>query len=125
VTGKPTVLIVEDNLDLAEAAKRFLEIKRFRVLISDGGNLQEILKTEKPDIIILDIFLGRLDGREICRELKQNEGTKSIPVIMLSAHDRLSKAYDDDCADGYIMKPFALAELLGEIKLLIKIPDAE
>lgn len=122
VSNKPTVLIVEDNLDLAEATRHFLEIKRFRVLISDGKDIQQILKEDKPDIIILDIFLGALNGREICRELKQNEQTKSIPVIMLSAHDKLSKAYDDDCADGYIMKPFALAELLEEIQLLIKMP---
>ena len=121
--NKPTVLIVEDNLDLAEATRHFLEIKRFRVLISDGKDLKGILEENKPDIIILDISLGQFDGREICRELKQNEQTKSIPIIMLSAHERLSKAYEDDCADGYIMKPFALAELLEEIKLLIKLPE--
>lgn len=120
---KPTILIVEDNLDLAEATKRFLEIKRFRVIISDGKNLQQMIEAEKPDIIILDISLGTLDGRELCREIKRNEQTKAIPVIMLSAHDKLSKAYDDDCADGYIMKPFALAELLEEIQLLIKLPE--
>jgi len=121
--NKPTVLIVEDNFDLADATRRFLEIKRFRVLISDGKNLNDILGEETPDIIILDIFLGPLDGRKICRELKNNAETKSIPVIMLSAHDKLSKAYDDNCADGYIMKPFALTELLDEIQLLIKIPE--
>ncbi len=120
---KPTVLIVEDNLDLAEATKRFLEIKRFTVLVSDGKNLYNILEEKIPDIIILDIFLGSLDGREICKILKQNKSTKSVPVIMLSAHDKLSKAYDDDCADGYVMKPFALNELLGEIQILIKMPD--
>lgn len=120
---KPTVLIVEDNFDLAEATKRFLEIKRFSVLISDGKNLQKIIEENPPDIIILDIFLGALDGREICKNLKQNESTKKIPVIMLSAHDKLSKAYDDDCADGYIMKPFALTELLQEIQELLKIPE--
>lgn len=120
---KPTVLIVEDNLDLAEATKHFLEIKRFKVLISDGKNLQKILEEDRPDIIILDISLGFLDGREICRELKQNEQTRQIPVIMLSAHDKLSKAYDDNYADGYIMKPFALTELLEEIHLLIKVPE--
>ena len=123
MANKPTVLIVEDNLDLAEAAKYFLEIKRFTVLISDGKDLQQILEKSRPDLIILDISLGALDGREICRELKQNEKTKTIPVIMLSAHDKLSKAYDDDLADGYIMKPFALAELLEEIQLLIKMPE--
>ena len=121
--NKPTVLIVEDNLDLAEATRHFLEIKRFRVLISDGRDLKEVIEENKPDIIILDISLGQFDGREICRELKQNEQTKAIPIIMLSAHERLSKAYEDDCADGYIMKPFALAELLEEIKLLIKLPE--
>ena len=123
MTNKPTVLIVEDNLDLAEATRHFLEIKRFKVLISDGNDLQQVLTENKPDIIILDISLGALDGREICRELKQNEETKTIPIIMLSAHDRLSKAYDDNFADGYIMKPFALAELLEEIQLLIKLPE--
>lgn len=123
MSNKPLVLIVEDNIDLAEATRHFLEIKRFRVLISDGKDLKEILKENKPDIMILDISLGQLDGREICRELKQNEQTKTIPIIMLSAHERLSKAYEDDCADGYIMKPFALAELLEEIQLLIKIPE--
>ena len=120
---KPTVLIVEDNADLADATKHFLEIKRFRVLLSDGKDLYNILQVDKPDIIVLDISLGPLDGREICRELKRNEKTMSIPVIMLSAHERLSKAYDDNCADGYIMKPFALAELLGEIQSLIDIPE--
>ncbi len=123
MSNKPTVLIVEDNLDLAEATRHFLEIKRYRVLISDGKDIQQILVEDKPDLIILDISLGALNGREICRELKQNEQTKTIPVIMLSAHDKLSKAYDDDCADGYIMKPFALAELLSEIQLLIKMPE--
>ena len=122
MANKPSVLIVEDNLDLADATRHFLELKRFKVSISDGRNLKELIKESRPDIIILDISLGALDGRELCREIKQNEATKTIPIIMLSAHERLSKAYDDDCADGYIMKPFALAELLQEIQLLIKIP---
>lgn len=122
MNNKPTVLIVEDNLDLAEATRHFLEMKRFRVLISDGGDVDQLLVSDRPDIIILDISLGPLDGRKICRDMKQNEETKTIPVIMLSAHERLSMAYDDDCADGYVMKPFALAELLGEIELLLKIP---
>jgi len=123
VINKPTVLIVEDNLDLAEATRHFLEMKRFRVLISNGADLKQILADDRPDLIILDISLGALDGRELCRELKQDEQTKAIPVIMLSAHERLSKAYDDNVADGYIMKPFALAELLQEIQLLIKMPE--
>ncbi len=123
MTNKPTVLIVEDNFDLAEATRHFLEIKRFKVLISDGKNILELLEQQRPDIIILDIFLGALDGREICRQLKQNEQTKTIPVIMLSAHDKLSKAYDDNRADGYVMKPFALAELLDEIQVHIKMPE--
>ncbi len=123
MTEKPTILIVEDNVDLAEATRHFLEIKRYRVLISDGKNLHEIIEEGKPDLIILDISLGALNGRELCRGLKQNVNTKLIPVIMLSAHEKLSKAYDDNCADGYIMKPFALTELLGEIQMLIKMPE--
>jgi len=122
VNDKPTVLIVEDNVDLADATRRYLEIKRFKVLISNGKDLQQILSEHHPDIIILDIFLGALNGRDICKSLKENELTKTIPVIMLSAHEKLSKAYDDNCADGYIMKPFALDELLEEIQSLIKLP---
>ncbi|HEV8079659.1 MAG TPA: response regulator [Chitinophagaceae bacterium] len=122
MNDKPTVLIVEDNVDLADATRRYLEIKRFKVLISNGTDLQQILSEHQPDIIILDIFLGSLNGRDICKSLKENEQTKTIPVIMLSAHEKLSKAYDDNCADGYIMKPFALDELLEEIQSLIKLP---
>ncbi len=122
MNDKPTVLIVEDNVDLADATRRYLEIKRFKVLISNGKDLQQILSEHQPDIIILDIFLGSLNGRDICKSLKENEQTKTIPVIMLSAHEKLSKAYDDNCADGYIMKPFALDELLEEIQSLIKLP---
>lgn len=117
---KPTVLIVEDNIDLAEATRHFLELKRFKVFISNGKDLKNILEENKPDIIVLDISLGSLDGREICRELKKDPATSSIPIIMLSAHERLSKAYDDNCAEGYIMKPFALTELLAEIQVLIR-----
>lgn len=123
VTEKPLVLIVEDNVDLAEATKHFLEMKRFKVVTSDGTNLMELIDNIKPNVIILDIFLGALDGRELCKQIKQKDTTKTIPVIMLSAHDKLSKAYDDDCADGYVMKPFALNELLQEIQLLIKLPE--
>ena len=110
---------MEDNADLAEAASRFLEMKRFRVLLRNGTDVQNILLNDRPDIIILDIALGGLDGRDICRNIKQDEKTRNIPVIMLSAHERLSKAYDDNFADGYIMKPFALAELLAEIQTLL------
>lgn len=123
MTNKPVVLIVEDNFDLAEATRHFLEMKRFKVVISDGKNLEEILQSYTPDIVIMDIMLGGLDGRELCKKLKADERTKNIPVIMLSAHERLSKAYEDECADGYVMKPFALAELLQEIQLLIKLPE--
>jgi DNA-binding response OmpR family regulator len=122
VNDKPLVLIVEDNFDLADATRRYLEIKRFKVLISNGKDLQQLLSEHQPDIIILDIFLGALNGRDICKSLKENEQTKTIPIIMLSAHEKLSKAYDDNCADGYIMKPFALDELLEEIQSLIKLP---
>ena len=119
VNTKTTVLIVEDNLDLAEAARRFLEIKRFRVLISNGDNLKELVSSETPDIIIMDISLGALDGRVLCKNLKQGEKTKNIPIVMLSAHDRLSKAYEDHCADAYVMKPFALDELVETIQDLL------
>ncbi len=122
MNDKPLVLIVEDNFDLADATRRYLEIKRFKVLISNGKDLQQLLSEHQPDIIILDIFLGALNGRDICKSLKENEQTKTIPIIMLSAHEKLSKAYDDNCADGYIMKPFALDELLEEIQSLIKLP---
>ncbi len=116
---KPLILIVEDNFDLAEAAGKFLQIKRYSVLISDGRNLSQILIEQRPDLIIMDISLGGLDGRELCKNVKKDESTKSIPVIMLSAHERLSKAYEDHCADAYVMKPFALDELLETIESLL------
>ena len=125
MTNKPTALIVEDNLDLAESTRRFLEIKRFSVLISDGKNVKEIIEENKPDIIILDIFLGQFDGREICRRLKETKLTKNIPVVFLSANSRINEITEEYNARDFIAKPFEMDYLLSKIRQILAETTAE
>ena len=83
---------------------------------------KELFKTELetfiPDIILLDVFIRHLDGREICKELKSDIETSHLPVLLMSADPRALKNYQEYSADGAIDKPFDLPELLRQIKFL-------
>ena len=76
------------------------------------------LKTFIPDIVLLDVFIRQLDGREICRELKGDTESSHLPVLLMSADPRALKNYQECFADGAIDKPFDLPELLRQIKFL-------
>jgi DNA-binding response OmpR family regulator len=69
-------------------------------------------KTFKPDLIIMDIFLSGTNGKDICRNLKNENKTKSIPIILISAHSQIKKIVKDCGANGFINKPFEAEDLL-------------
>lgn len=120
---KKRILIVEDDEALAGAICLRLEANAFEVLLAeDGQEGLEKARTEKPDLIILDIMLPRLDGFTVCRMLKFDEAYKEIPIIMLSA--RVQKIDiqrgTEVGANAYITKPFKSEELLAKIKELLK-----
>ena len=108
-----SVLIVEDNLDIAMQIGNFLADKGFITdFAHDGSSAINLLKEESYDIVILDLMLPDTDGLTICQYIKQNL-TVNVPVLMLTARDSLDEKVDGFSAgaDDYLTKPFALEEV--------------
>jgi DNA-binding response OmpR family regulator len=117
------ILIVEDEKDLVEILTVRLEASGYQVIPAyDGQEGLDKAKKEKPDLIILDLMLPKMDGFKVCRLLKFDEKYKKIPIIMFTARaqEQDKKLGEEVGADAYIVKPFEPAALLGKIKELIK-----
>ena len=116
--GKAKVLLVEDDPIQAETTKEILQIAGYDVIVAhDGISAIKAVKTDKPDIILLDVVLPGLDGYEICRWLKLEESTKGIPVVMLTVKKELADKISglQIGADDYLPKPYNELELNARI----------
>jgi two-component system cell cycle response regulator DivK len=114
----PKILIVEDNEMNRDMLSRRLERRGFAVVMAvDGQQGVDMARSEKPDLVLMDMSLPVLDGWAATREIKADEGLKAIPVIALTAHamagDR-EKAIEAGC-DDYDTKPIELPRLLEKI----------
>jgi len=120
---KKRILVVDDEEDILSVLKFRLEANDYEVLLaSDGQEGLNKARTEKPDLIILDLMLPKIDGYKVCRMLKFDENYKSIPIIMFTAR---AEQKDEDLgkemgADAYIIKPFEPEILLEKIRELLK-----
>lgn len=111
------VIIVDDSRELLEVLKYFLEEKGFEVeTVTKQDELIPLIKSYSPDLIILDIYLQGEDGREICKELRKQEETKYLCILMFSASAKALINYKDYGADGYLEKPFGLNEVIEKIE---------
>jgi DNA-binding response OmpR family regulator len=80
------ILAVDDDHDILEVLQFILEDSGYKVdTLSDGSHLMDTIRDKHPDLILLDIMLGNMDGRELCKEVKRQAATHNIPVIMISA----------------------------------------
>jgi DNA-binding response OmpR family regulator len=117
------ILVVDDEPDLRKLVTKIMEARGHRVVsASDGLEAIETAMREPPDVIILDLNLPRVDGFEVCRRLKSEDGTRGIPVVMLTA----SYISVDDAekgigvgADEYVVKPFLREVLVHNVERLI------
>lgn len=114
------ILIIEDDKDITEAIELLLSTRGYNPLImAEIKNVFKKIVKEKPDLIILDYLLSGSDGCRICTEIKKNKRTKQIPVIMVSAHPSAKKSMIECGANAFLAKPFAVNDLLDQIKKFI------
>ena len=117
------ILYVEDNDDNIYMLEKRLKRHGFEVLIArDGASGVEIARTERPDLILMDLGLPVIDGWEASRRLKSDKATSDIPLIALSAHamsDDRTRALEAGC-DDYDVKPVEWARLMTKIKALLQ-----
>jgi len=117
------ILIVEDEKDILQLVKLYLEKDGYRtVTASTGSEGLAQVRTEKPDLIVLDLMLPEIDGLEICKRLRSAPETAMLPIIMLTA-----KAEESDTiiglelgADDYVTKPFSPKTLVARVKALFR-----
>ncbi len=127
---KTNILIIEDEKDLAQLVMYNLEQEGFRGKVEYNGSdgFDRALR-EIPDLILLDLMLPKMNGLEVCRMLRSNAKTKSIPIIMLTAKgEEIDRVLGFEMGtDDYIVKPFSPRELVLRVKAILKRskPDSE
>ncbi|HMO56105.1 MAG TPA: response regulator transcription factor [Roseiflexaceae bacterium] len=120
-----TILLVEDDVTLAETLRYNLEREGHSVIMaSDGVQGLDKARREHPDMVILDIMLPRLDGFSVCRILRQES---DVPILMLTARqDEVDRIAGLELgADDYVAKPFSLGELLARVRAIMRRSDRQ
>ena len=122
MSSKARILVVDDNRSLVRVIERTLEKEGYEVVTAFNGleGLQKA-RDEKPDVIILDVFMPDMDGYTALSAIKNGAATKDIPVVMVTmAGYRLNKLFAEDLgAAGFIVKPVAPSQLLDVIARLL------
>ena len=112
------VLIIDDDSESLTVISLILSASGFTVSsIRDGREVFSRIDNFQPDVILLDVHLGsEFDGRIICNELKMNDHTKDIPIILISATSHLEEVKKISNADDYLEKPFGIDDLIDMVK---------
>ena len=118
-----TVLLVEDERDIADLVRYHVEKAGMRFLhAGDGGAALRLARAELPDVVLLDLMLPGLDGLEICRQLRRDAATRRLPIIMLTARgEEVDRVVGLELgADDYVVKPFSPRELVARIRAVLR-----
>jgi two-component system alkaline phosphatase synthesis response regulator PhoP len=118
------ILVVEDELKIARLVRDYLHQAGFAVIeAGDGASALSLARSEKPDMVVLDLGLPEMDGLDVTRRLRQ---TSSVPIIMLTARSEESDRIVglELGADDYIVKPFSPKELVARIRAVLRRADA-
>ena len=117
------ILIVDDEKDIVDLICYNLEKEGFSTVKAyDGETSIELVKTQKPDLMILDLMLPKMNGLDVCRSIRNNPKTVSLPIIMLTAKsDDVDKIIGLEVgADDYVTKPFNIKELIARVRSILR-----
>ena len=118
---KKKVLIVEDQAPIAEAEKLILQDDYEVHIARDGEEGLEKAKLLQPDLLVLDVMMPKLDGFEVCKRIRADEGLKATKIVMVTSKNRDLDEFKgmETGADDYLMKPFEPVELLHILKQVL------
>ena len=109
------VMIADDDPGILDAVEAMLEFGGYEVSSTPNGATLLDIHDNFPDLLLLDIWMPGTDGREVCKQLKAQESSKKMPIIMISASTELEKSAKEAGADDFLEKPFDMDELLQKI----------
>lgn len=115
-----SILIVDDNIEICNLVQEILVLEGYKVRICSNPTIVfEMISQQKPKLIITDMLMSGLDGRELVKEIKSQKKNQGIKVMLMSAHPESATISKTMEVDGYISKPFELAEFSEKVKALI------
>ena len=119
--AKKKILVVDDEVELVELVKLRLEANGYEVVMANSG-LEGLSKasSESPNLIVLDIGMAEMDGYTVLQKLKEDEKTKDIPVIMLTAYAKMQSLFEMEGISDYIVKPFEPQDFLARVDKVLK-----
>jgi DNA-binding response OmpR family regulator len=121
--AKPRILVVDDEPDLIAVLRMGLQMEGFEVLeAADGAEGLRRAREDKPDLVVLDLMLPKMDGYQVCRSLKFDPRYKNLPILILSARpgDQDRRLALEMGADDFIRKPYDLKDLVSRIRGRLK-----
>jgi len=119
----PRILIVDDEKDIVDLVAYNLEKEGYGVLKAlDGEKALALVRSKRPDLVLLDLMLPGIQGLEVCKRLRQDAETATVPIIMLTAKgEELDRVIGLEVgADDYITKPFGVKELVARIRAVLR-----
>lgn len=119
------ILVVDDDIEVLETIQLILEIGGFKVsALNDGDEVFKRIETFKPDLLLLDISLGHIDGRILCEQLKSMEKTSQIPILLISGlYDPKDFTTLNYGQDDFLSKPFQMDVLLKKITKILALDE--
>ncbi|QYR20465.1 response regulator transcription factor [Paenibacillus sp. sptzw28] len=118
---RPNIIVVDDDEKIISLLRRSLAFEGYEVMTANNGlEGLKLMITNDPDLLILDVMMPHVDGWEVCRRVR--EGGSGVPILMLTAKDDIQDRVKglDTGADDYLVKPFALEELLARVRALLR-----
>lgn len=111
------ILVVDDDPSILDAIEVALNLQGYEVeATSKGEETFSKIESFSPDLVLMDVYLSGMDGRDICRQLKSDEKTKELPVVIFSADKSMKQVFKDCNANDFIGKPFKMDEMYEKIK---------
>lgn len=123
-SNRKKIMVIEDDKDIRDTIAYILQEENYEVIASEDSKILKFIDKHKPDLVLLDNWLtdwkSDANGQQLSKELKSNPATSHIPVIIISAVSNIKEIAEAGLANGYLRKPFDLAELTSIVKLHIK-----
>ena len=116
MSGTKTIMVVDDDPAILDAVCIMLEFEGYEVYCTPGGAELLNMESNLPDLLLLDIWMSGLDGRDICKQLKQNLSTSKLPVVLISASRDIERSALAAGANDFLAKPFEIDDLLAKIE---------
>ena len=118
---KALILVLDDDPDICIMIKMVLDYYGYDAMDAENEeNARKIISSNHVDLLIMDMLLSGVDGTDICRQLKNDKATSSIPILMFSAHPTAKETCLSAGANDFISKPFEMSEMIGKVDFFLE-----